>query len=194
MSLIGLAALIALAALVLWTVGAPLARFGGVLMMVTALASIALGGPILDRLGLLTVGAALWLVGHMFTAFKAGAWRSRAAHTLIARTPLRVLDPVAVRTGRRRRGQRSTPANAEKKTRRDETAPIDHFAEWENEMTTSREPATTAGAPVHHAPSRSSRPSRGAVYGKRAAKVASRYAVKKVPGARAARSVYRFLR
>ena len=61
-------------------------------------------------------------------------------------------------------------------------------------MTTSREPATTAGAPVHHAPSRSSRPSRGAVYGKRAAKVASRYAVKKVPGARAARSVYRFLR
>lgn len=193
MSLIGLAALIALAALVLWTVGAPLARFGGMLMMVTAVASIALGDPILDRLGLLALGAALWLIGHMLTAFKAGAWRSRAAHTLIARTPLRVLDPVAVRTGRRRRrhGQRSTPTNAEKNTRRDETAPVDHFAEWENEMTTSREPATMVGAPVRHAPSR---PSRGAVYGKRAVKVASRYAVKKVPGARAARSVYRFLR
>ena len=191
MSLIGLAALIALAALVLWTVGAQLARFGGMLMMATALVSIALGGPILDRLGLLAIGAALWLIGHMLTAFKTGAWRSRAAHALIARTPLRVLDPVAARTGRRRRGQRSIPVSAEKNTRRGETAPIDHFAEWESELTTSREPAATAGAPTRRAPSG---PSRGAVYGKRAVKVASRYAVKKVPGARAARSVYRFLR
>lgn len=57
----------------------------------------------------------------------------------------------------------------------------------------------TTPAPSHRpAPKRPAArpagPSRGAVYGKRAAKAATNLAVRKVPGARAARSAWRFIR
>ncbi|WP_072814926.1 hypothetical protein [Rhodococcus zopfii] len=182
MSLIITAALVALAALVIWTVGPVVGRLGGALLVVTALVSTVHSGPSLGAARLLAIGAIVWMAGHLLTAYKTRTWRSRLAEAIAARTPLRYIDPVH---GRSPRGARRTsrPGRAQAPTW--PAAPVDDFAAWERELTGDARPA----APV--APMR---PSAGSVYGKRAAKVATTLAVRKVPGARAARSAWRLLR
>jgi len=94
MSIITVMAAIALAALLVWTIGAPIARLGGALLAISSLLCIVSGDPIATRAPLLLGGVALWLAGHFLTAYKTRVWSSRLAENIVTRTPLRYLDPV----------------------------------------------------------------------------------------------------
>lgn len=192
-------ALAALAVLLVWKIGAPVARFGGALMVVSSLVFIVAGDPIGPRLVVLVAGVALWLAGHFLAAYKGRCWRSRLAENLVVRTPLRYIDPVNGRECRQnRREARNEAAESERDPGDEARRPrVDHFAEWERELDSDAAPAPVqprrpANRPRAHA--RSARPSRGVVYGKRAAKLAATVATRTVPGARIARSALRFLR
>lgn len=192
-------ALAALAVLLVWKIGAPIARFGGALMVVSSLVFIVSGDPIGPRLVVLVAGVALWLAGHFLAAYKARCWRSRLAENLVVRTPLRYIDPVNGRECRQnRREARNEAAEPERELSDEVRRPrVDHFAEWERELDSDSAPAPvqprrSANRPTARA--RSARPSRGVVYGKRAAKLAATVATRTVPGARIARSALRFLR
>lgn len=193
MSLIAIAALVALTALIIWTVGSLLGRLGGALLVITALISIVLDGPTGTRLALIALGSLAWLVGHFLAAYKQQVWRSRLAGAIVAHTPLRYVDPISGHEARdARRQDRSRTAKAAKQDPDKAPAPVDHFAEWEREMATTPAPSRRP-APKRPA-ARPAGPSRSAVYGKRAAKAATNLAVRKVPGARVARSAWRFIR
>ncbi|OFV72773.1 hypothetical protein [Rhodococcus erythropolis] len=192
-------ALAALAVLLVWKIGAPVARFGGALMVVSSLVFIVAGDPIGPRLVVLVAGVALWLAGHFLAAYKGRCWRSRLAESLVVRTPLRYIDPVNGRECRQnRREARNEAVEPEREPGEEARRPrVDHFAEWERELDSDAAPAPVrprrpANRPRAHA--RSARPSRGVVYGKRAAKLAATVATRTVPGARIARSALRFLR
>lgn len=192
-------ALTALAVLLVWKIGAPVARFGGALMVVSSLVFIVAGDPIGPRLVVLVAGVALWLAGHFLAAYKGRCWRSRLAENLVVHTPLRYIDPVNGRECRQnRREARNEAAESERDPGDEARRPrVDHFAEWERELDSDAAPAPVqprrpANRPRAHA--RSARPSRGVVYGKRAAKLAATVATRTVPGARIARSALRFLR
>lgn len=192
-------ALAALAVLLVWKIGAPVARFGGALMVVSSLVFIVAGDPIGPRLVVLVAGVALWLAGHFLAAYKGRCWRSRLAENLVVRTPLRYIDPVNGRECRQnRREARNEAAEPEREPSDEVLRPrVDHFAEWERELDSDSAPAPvqprrSANRPTARA--RSARPSRGVVYGKRAAKLAATVATRTVPGARIARSALRFLR
>ena len=192
-------ALAALAVLLVWKIGAPVARFGGALMVVSSLVFIVAGDPIGPRLVVLVAGVALWLAGHFLAAYKGRCWRSRLAENLVVHTPLRYIDPVNDRECRQnRREARNEAAEPEREPSEEARRPrVDHFAEWERELDsdaapTPVRPRRTANRP--RARARSARPSRGVVYGKRAAKLAATVATRTVPGARIARSALRFLR
>jgi len=196
MSIITVTAGLALAALVIWTIGAPLARLGGALLTVASLICIVSGDPITTRAPLLVGGMALWLAGHVLTAYKARQWSSHLAETLVARTPLRYLDPVHGHEHRRARRARRTATSVTPKPSADRN-PVDDFAQWERELAADTAPSAAARTDRRVAtrvPTRPAGKSRGAVYGTRAAKAAGNLAVRKVPGARAARSVWRFVR
>ena len=96
-------ALAALAVLLVWKIGAPVARFGGALMVVSSLVFIVAGDPIGPRLVVLVAGVALWLAGHFLAAYKGRCWRSRLAENLVVHTPLRYIDPVSGRECRQNR-------------------------------------------------------------------------------------------
>ena len=192
-------ALAALAVLLVWKIGGPVARFGGALMVVSSLVFIVAGDPIGPRLVVLVAGVALWLAGHFLAAYKGRCWRSRLAENLVVHTPLRYIDPVNGRECRQnRREARNEAAESERDPGDEARRPrVDHFAEWERELDSDAAPAPVrprrpANRPRAHA--RSARPSRGVVYGKRAAKLAATVATRTVPGARIARSALRFLR
>ena len=192
-------AIAALAVLLVWKIGAPVARFGGALMVVSSLVFIVAGDPIGPRLVVLVAGVALWLAGHFLAAYKARCWRSRLAENLVVYTPLRCIDPVNGRECRQnRREARNEAAEPEREPSDEARRPrVDHFAEWERELDSDSAPAPVqprrpANRPTARA--RSARPSRGVVYGKRAAKLAATVATRTVPGARIARSALRFLR
>lgn len=192
-------ALAALAVLLVWKIGAPVARFGGALMVVSSLVFIVAGDPIGPRLVVLVAGVALWLAGHFLAAYKGRCWRSRLAESLVVRTPLRYIDPVNGRECRQnRREARNEAAEPEHEPSEEARRPrVDHFAEWERELDSDSAPAPVQPRRPAHRPraqARSARPSRGVVYGKRAAKLAATVATRTVPGARIARSALRFLR
>lgn len=195
MSIITVMAAIALAALLVWTIGAPIARLGGALLAISSLLCIVSGDPIATRAPLLLGGVALWLAGHFLTAYKTRVWSSRLAENIVTRTPLRYLDPVRGYEHRhvRRIAAGSTPESTPGRIH----SPADDFAKWERELAAGSAPAVPAPSvrPVaKRVPVRPAGPSRGAVYGKRAATIATNIAVRKVPGARAARSAWRFVR
>lgn len=195
MSIITVMAAIALTALLVWTIGAPTARLGGALLTIASLLCIVSGDPIADRAPLLLGGAALWLAGHFLTAYKTRAWSSRLAENIVTRTPLRYLDPV--RGDEHRHARRTTTHRTPQSPADRIQSPGDDFAQWERELAADTAPAVPAPSarPVaKRVPVRPAGPSRGAVYGKRAAKIAGNLAVRKVPGARAARSAWRFVR
>lgn len=195
MSIITVMAAIALAALLVWTIGAPIARLGGALLAISSLLCIVSGDPIATRAPLLLGGVALWLAGHFLTAYKTRVWSSRLAENIVTRTPLRYLDPVRGYEHRhvRRIAAGSTPESTPDRIQ----PPVDDFAQWERELAADTAP-TVPAPPVRpvakRVPVRPAGPSRGVVYGKRAAKIAGNIAVRKVPGARAARSAWRFVR
>lgn len=194
MSIITVIAALALAALVIWAIGAPLARLGGALLAVASLICIISGEPITTRAPLLVSGVVLWLAGHLLTAYKTRTWSSHLAETLVTRTPLRYLDPVR---GHEHRRTRREAAAQNAKPRIDRTAaPMGDFAQWERELAADTAPtaARTDHRVATRVPARPAGKSRGAVYGTRAAKAAGNLAVRKVPGARTARSVWRFVR
>lgn len=195
MSIITAMAATALAALLVWTIGAPIARLGGALLTIASLLCIVSGDPIATRAPLLLGGAALWLAGHFLTAYKTRAWSSRLAENIVTRTPLRYLDPIR---GHEHRHARRTAAHRTPESNTHQIqSPIDHFAQWEQELAAHTAPTvpTTSTRPVNkRIPVRPAGPSRSTVYGKRAAKIATNIAVRKVPGARAARSAWRFVR
>ncbi|MCT7293790.1 hypothetical protein NVV99_23060 [Rhodococcus sp. PAE-6] len=195
MSIITVMAALALAALLVWTIGAPIARLGGALLTIASLLCIVSGDPIATRAPLLLGGAALWLAGHFLTAYKTRAWSSRLAENIVTRTPLRYLDPV--RGYEHRHARRPVPGSTPESTPDRIQPPVDDFAQWERELAADTAP-TVPALPVRpvakRVPVRPAGPSRGAVYGKRAAKIAGNLAVRKVPGARAARSAWRFVR
>ncbi len=192
-------ALAALAVLLVWKIGAPVARFGGALMVVSSLVFIVAGDPIGPRLVVLVAGVALWLAGHFLAAYKGRCWRSRLAESLVVRTPLRYIDPVNGRECRQnRREARNEAVEPEREPGEEARRPrVDHFAEWERELDSDAAPAPVRPRRPANRPrarARSARPSRGVVYGKRAAKLAATVATRTVPGARIARSALRFLR
>ncbi|MCD5422774.1 hypothetical protein LRS71_25035 [Rhodococcus pyridinivorans] len=195
MSIITVTAGLALAALVIWTIGAPIARLGGALLTIASLLCIVSGDPIATRAPLLLGGAALWLAGHFLTTCKTRAWSSRLAENIVTRTPLRYLDPV--RGYEHRHARRPVTGSTPESTPDRIQPPVDDFAQWERELTADTAPTVPAPpvrpvakrVPVHPAG-----PSRGVVYGKRAAKIAGNLAVRKVPGARAVRSAWQFVR
>ncbi|MEE2062212.1 hypothetical protein [Rhodococcus artemisiae] len=191
MSIITAIAALALAALLIWTIGAPITRIGGALLTIASLLCIVLGDSIATRAPLLIAGVALWLAGHFLTAYKTRTWSSRLAENIVTRTPLRNLDPVSGREHRqaRRAATGDTPKPSTGRTQ----APVDDFAQWERELATAA-PAPTGRPVAKRVPARSATPSRSAVYGTRAAKAAGNLAVRTVPGARAARSAWRFVR
>ncbi|MGW0022286.1 hypothetical protein ACWDUD_28565 [Rhodococcus sp. NPDC003382] len=189
MSIITVVAVLALTAALVWKIGAPVARFVGAALVIVSLVLVVFGAPIAPRLPLLAVGAALWLAGHFLAAYKSRFWHSRLAEAIVTRTPLRFLDPVRGREHRRAR--RTAPAATRRRSADVVSGPVDHFAAWERELTADTAPAA---AVANHVPARPVRTPRGVVYSKRAAKVATNLAVRKVPGARAARSAWRFLR
>lgn len=192
MSIITAIAALALAALLIWTIGAPITRIGGALLTIASLLCIVLGDSIATRAPLLIGGMALWLAGHFLTAYKTRTWSSRLAETIVTRTPLRYLDPVS---GHEHRQARRTATGDKPKPSADRTAaPVDDFAQWERELAADTAPASTGRPVAKRVPARPVGPSRGAGYGKRAAKAATNLAVRKVPGARAARSAWRFVR
>lgn len=192
-------ALAALAVLLVWKIGAPVARFGGALMVVSSLVFIVAGDPIGPRLVVLVAGVALWLAGHFLAAYKGRCWRSRLAESLVVRTPLQYIDPVNGRECRQnRREARNEAVESEREPGEEARRPrVDHFAEWERELDSDAAPAPVRPRRPANRPrarARSARPSRGVVYGKRAAKLAATVATRTVPGARIARSALRFLR
>ena len=192
-------ALAALAVLLVWKIGAPVARFGGALMVVSSLVFIVAGDPIGPRLVVLVAGVALWLAGYFLAAYKGRCWRSRLAESLVVRTPLRYIDPVNGRECRQnRREARNEAVEPEREPGEEARRPrVDHFAEWERELDSDAAPAPVRPRRPANRPrarARSARPSRGVVYGKRAAKLAATVATRTVPGARIARSALRFLR
>ena len=195
MSIITVTAGLALAALVIWTIGAPIARLGGALLTIASLLCIVSGDPIATRAPLLLGGAALWLAGHFLTAYKTLAWSSRLAENIVTRTPLRYLDPV--RGYEHRHARRPVTGSTPESNTHQIQSPVDHFAQWERELITDTAP-TVPAPPVRpvakRVPVRPAGPSRSAVYGKRAVKIAGNLAVRKVPGARAARTAWRFVR
>nr|WP_172687855.1 hypothetical protein [Prescottella equi]ARX59773.1 putative integral membrane protein [Prescottella equi]ARX59920.1 putative integral membrane protein [Prescottella equi] len=163
MSIIAVFAALALAGLLVWKIGAPIARFGGALMVVSSLAFIVMGDPIAVRAPWLVIGAVIWLAGHFLFAYQRRFWRSRLAENVVVHTPLRYIDPVG---------------GAEYRE-----------ARRENRAARIERPAREAKAPA-----KAAGPSRGVVYGKRAAKAAGNLASRTVPGARVARSAWRFIR
>lgn len=195
MSIITVTAGLALAALVIWTIGAPIARLGGALLAIASLLCIVSGDPIAARAPLLLGGVALWLAGHFLTACKTRVWSSRLAENFVTRTPLRYLDPV--RGYEHRHARRPVTGSTPESTPDRIQPPVDDFAQWERELTADTAP-TVPAPPVRpvakRVPVRPAGPSRGVVYGKRAAKIAGNLAVRKVPGARAVRSAWRFVR
>nr|WP_173283624.1 hypothetical protein [Rhodococcus sp. NS1] len=195
MSIIATIAAVSLAALLIWKIGAPCARFVGVLMVALALMSIVAGDPVSTRLPMLATGALLWLAGHLLSAYKTRQWSSRLAENIVTRTPLRYLDPV--RGYEHRHARRPVTGSTPESTPDRIQPPVDDFAQWERELTADTAP-TVPAPPVRpvakRVPVRPAGPSRGVVYGKRAAKIAGNLAVRKVPGARAVRSAWRFVR
>ncbi|MGO4205638.1 hypothetical protein AB4Z09_28680, partial [Rhodococcus sp. TAF43] len=171
MSFIGIAALLALAALAIWVFGAFLGRIGGGLLVITSLVSIATGGSVFDSVVLLVVGIVLWLAGHLLASYKTGYWRSRLAEGIVARTPLRLIDPVYGREYRElHRAERAAAREGRERRANGPAAPVDHFAAWEREMTDDAAPAdpAPAKAPARRparkpAPAKPAGPSRGVV-------------------------------
>ncbi|SUD49525.1 Uncharacterised protein [Nocardia otitidiscaviarum] len=93
--IVGVAALVALVALVSWLIGSAVARWVGALLVLDSLVSLAAAllfpGRLVVALGYLGAGLALWLCGHRLYLAKYGRWRSALAARAFALPGLRAL-------------------------------------------------------------------------------------------------------
>ena len=179
------AAFVALIIVVVWKFGYGLARIVGIVLVLKGLVWLVAGAAVGAQLGTMVAGAAVWLTGHLFGAYRHRAWGSRLAKLIFTRIPgLRVLDP------QRRKRQSCRPARPEPARR----VPGDDWTQWESELGRwlPHERKAPKTSPRQHR-----RSSRAARIGSRAARSAARAAVRltirHVRAARAAHRAYRFL-
>lgn len=202
MSTIAALAAFALAALIIWKIGAPLGRAGGMLLVILALVKAMMGEPIGEQIVLLAGGVAIWLAAHFLHAYQRGYWGSRLAEKIVTATPLRYIDPVYGSETRRERAEDRAQARAERAATDQAPVPapvpepapapvVDHFAEWAREL---EAPAPAPATSSHRPAARRRAPSVAPRVAKRAAKIATKVAVRAIPGARAARSAWRLFR
>lgn len=186
MSVMSLVA-ITLIVMLLWKVGAPVARYGGALLVLGSLVSIAYGDSVTMRAPTLLMGVALWLLGHFVTAHKSKRWHSRLAKEIATRTPLRYIDPVDGRG--RRQARRAATRNGTQQEPGEAPRKEDDFAVWEREFIGSSRPART---PV--STRRSSSGQRSNKNRQRVIKTAMRVVARVVPGPRALKFAWRLIR
>lgn len=105
---VSLLALIAIVALIAWTVGSFLARLVGALLVLDALLKLTTIGvnpaAFVTVAEYLAIGIAVWLLGHWIWAFKHRTWRTQLAYRSFGLPLLRALAPIP--PAARRRGIR----------------------------------------------------------------------------------------
>ncbi|WP_420753443.1 hypothetical protein [Rhodococcus sp. O3] len=84
---------LALGAVLVWKIGAPVARFVGTILVIASLTLIVLGAPIVPQLLVIVAGGAVWLAVHFLAAYKTRFWHSPLAELIVTHTRLRCLDP-----------------------------------------------------------------------------------------------------
>ncbi len=68
----------------IWLFGSLVARWAGVLLVIAGSAALASTGDA-NGLLLITLGAALWLAGHLLHRIRRGAWKSALAERVLQR-------------------------------------------------------------------------------------------------------------
>ncbi|MCD2135937.1 hypothetical protein LQ424_29380 [Rhodococcus qingshengii] len=89
-----IAAIIAVAALLIWGFGSIIARLAGAIAVFEGLLRIGFTGSTPTAYAILTAGLAIWMTGHWIWAFKHKAWRTRLALTAYSLPGLHHLAPI----------------------------------------------------------------------------------------------------
>lgn len=90
-----IAAIIAVAALLIWGFGSIIARLAGAIAVFEGLLRIGFTGSTPAAYAILAAGVAIWMTGHWIWAFKHKAWRTRLALTAYSLPGLHRLAPIA---------------------------------------------------------------------------------------------------
>ena len=89
-----IAAIIAVAALLIWGFGSIIARLVGTITVFEGLLRIGFTGSTPAAYTILAAGLAIWMTGHWIWAFKHKAWRTRLALTAYSLPGLHHLAPI----------------------------------------------------------------------------------------------------
>lgn len=178
---------IGLAFVLVWKIGAPVARVGGAVIVIGSLVAIACGDSIIARTPLLLAGVVLWLLGHFATAYKRKRWQSRLAKGIVTHTPLRYVDPVDGHVRRQARRD-ATPATEPRHSNQVDRQE-DDFDAWERECA---EFPRRNRKPDSNGNTRSAR--RPNIRRERAMKTAIRVLTRVMPGPRALKFAWRLIR
>ncbi|GEM_PF-3417144 len=89
-----IAAIIAVAALLIWGFGSIIARLAGAIAVFEGLLRIGFTGSTPAAYAILVAGLAIWMTGHWIWAFKHKAWRTRLALTAYSLPGLHHLAPI----------------------------------------------------------------------------------------------------
>lgn len=88
------AALIAIAALLIWAFGSTVTRFIGAIIIFEGLLRIGFAGAGALSVAILTTGIAAWVLGHWIWAYKHKTWRTRLALNAFSLPALHHLAPI----------------------------------------------------------------------------------------------------
>ncbi|WCT06245.1 hypothetical protein [Rhodococcus qingshengii] len=89
-----IAAIIAVAALLIWGFGSIIARLAGAIAVLEGLLRIGITGSTPAAYAILVAGLTIWMTGHWLWAFKHKAWRTRLALTAYSLPGLHHLAPI----------------------------------------------------------------------------------------------------
>lgn len=89
-----IAAIIAVAALLIWGFGSIIARVAGAIAVFEGLLRIGFTGATPVAYMLLTAGFLIWMTGHWIWAFKHKAWRTRLALNVYSLPAIHNLAPI----------------------------------------------------------------------------------------------------
>jgi len=89
-----IAAIIAVAALLIWGFGSIIARLAGAIAVFEGLLRIGFTGSTPTACAILAAGLAIWMTGHWIWAFKHKAWRTRLALAAYSLPGLHHLAPI----------------------------------------------------------------------------------------------------
>ncbi|WP_154606763.1 hypothetical protein [Rhodococcus sp. AQ5-07] len=89
-----IAAIIAVAALLIWGFGSIIARLAGAIAVFEGLLRIGFTGSTPTAYAILGAGLGIWMTGHWIWAFKHKAWRTRLALTAYSLPGLHHLAPI----------------------------------------------------------------------------------------------------